>query len=49
MGYQGPSVSSPFFSLLKLEKPWYYRIPAFKEESVKWYEEHPDVLLAAWS
>ncbi len=49
MGYQGPSVNSPFYSLLKLEKPWYYRIPAFKEESVKWFEDHKDVTLSAWS
>lgn len=49
MAYQGPSVVSPFYSLLKLERPWYYRIPAFKEESVKWYEEHQDVTLSAWS
>ena len=43
MGYQGPSVYSPFFSLLKLEKPWYYRIPPFKEEWLPWFEEHRDV------
>lgn len=49
MGYQGPSVYSPFFSLLKLEKPWYYRIPPFKEEWLPWFEEHRDVTIAAWS
>ena len=49
MGYQGPSVYSPFFSLVKLEKPWYYRIPAFKEEWLPWFEEHKDVVIAAWS
>lgn len=49
MGYQGPSVYSPFFSLVKLEKPWYYRIPPFKEEWLPWFEEHRDVTIAAWS
>ena len=49
MGYQGPSVYSPFFSLVKLEKPWYYRIPAFKEAWLPWFEEHRDVTIAAWS
>lgn len=49
MAYQGPSVFSPFFSLVKLEKPWYYRIPAFKEEWLEWFEKHPDVLVSAWS
>lgn len=49
MAYQGPSVYSPFFSLVKLEKPWYYRIPAFKEEWLTWFEDHPDVLVSAWS
>ncbi len=49
MAYQGPSVVSPFFSLVKLERPWYYRIPPFNEDSLPWYEEHQDVLIAAWS
>lgn len=49
MGYQGPSVYSPFFSLVKIEKPWYYRIPPFKEEWLPWFEEHQDVTIAAWS
>lgn len=49
MGYQGPSVYSPFFSLVKIEKPWYYRIPPFKEEWLPWFEQHRDVTVAAWS
>lgn len=49
MAYQGPSVFSPFFSLVKLEKPWYYRIPPFKDEWLKWFEEHKDVVISAWS
>lgn len=49
MGYQGPSVYSPFFSLVKLEKPWYYRIPTLKEAWLPWFEEHRDVTIAAWS
>ncbi len=49
MGYQGPSIYSPFFSLIKLEKPWYYRIPPFREEWLGWFEEHRDVTIAAWS
>ena len=49
MAYQGPSVVSPFFSLLKLERPWYYRIPPFDESTLPWYEEHQDVTIAAWS
>ena len=49
MGYQGPSVYSPFFSLVKLEKPWYYRIPPFREEWLEWFENHKDVTIAAWS
>ncbi len=49
MAYQGPSVYSPFFSLVKLEKPWYYRIPPFKEEWLPWFEAHQDVTIAAWS
>ena len=49
MGYQGPSVYSPFFSLVKIEKPWYYRIPPFKEEWLPWFEPHRDVTVAAWS
>lgn len=49
MGYQGPSVISPFFSLVKLEKPWYYRIPPFKDEWLEWFEAHKDVTIAAWS
>lgn len=49
MGYQGPSVYSPFFSLVKLDKPWYYRIPAFKEEWLTWFEQHKDVTISAWS
>ena len=49
MAYQGPSVVSPFFSLVKLEKPWYYRIPPFKEEWLPWFEEHRDVVISAWS
>lgn len=49
MAYQGPSVFSPFFSLVKLEKPWYYRIPPFKEEWLEWFENHKDVNVAAWA
>lgn len=49
MAYQGPSVFSPFFSLVKLERPWYYRIPPFDEESLPWFEEHPDVIISAWA
>lgn len=49
MAYQGPSVYSPFFSLVKLEKPWYYRIPPFREEWLPWFEAHRDVVIAAWS
>ena len=49
MSYQGPSVYSPFFSLVKLERPWYYRIPPFEEKSLPWFEQHKDVAIAAWS
>lgn len=49
MGYQGPSVYSPFFSLVKIEKPWYDRIPTFKEGWLPWLEEHRDGTVAAWS
>ncbi|MCF0137006.1 MAG: aldo/keto reductase [Oscillospiraceae bacterium] len=49
MGYQGPSIYSPFFSLVKLEKPWFYRIAPFKDEWLSWFEEHKDVVIAAWS
>lgn len=49
MGYQGPSVISPFFSLVKLTQPWYYRIPAFKDEWLEWFENHQDVTIAAWA
>ncbi len=49
MAYQGPSVYSPFFSLLEIKTPWYYRLPPFRDEWLKWFEEHPDILLAAWA
>jgi aryl-alcohol dehydrogenase-like predicted oxidoreductase len=49
MAYQGPSVYSPFFSLVKLERPWYYRIPPFNDDDLPWFEEHQDVTIAAWS
>ena len=49
MAYQGPSVYSPFFSLVKLERPWYYRIPPFNDADLPWFEEHQDVTIAAWS
>lgn len=49
MAYQGPSIYSPFFSLVELERPWYYRIPPFNSQNLSWFEEHQDVTLAAWS
>ena len=49
MAYQGPSIYSPFFSLVELERPWYYRIPPFNSKNLSWFEEHQDVTLAAWS
>lgn len=49
MAYQGPSVFSPFFSLVELERPWYYRIPPFSSKDLPWFEEHRDVTIAAWS
>jgi len=49
MGYQGPSIISPFFSLVQINTPWYYRIPPFKEEWLPWFEEHQDIIVAAWA
>lgn len=49
MAYQGPSVYSPFFSLVEINTPWYYRIPPFKESWLPWFEEHPEIVLAAWA
>lgn len=49
MAYQGPSVYSPFFSLMEIKTPWYHRIPPFKDEWLPWFEEHTEILLAAWA